>query len=359
MYFYFIQGLGLKKIIKNFDSIQALRFIASLMVVILHSFYYSLERLDSFGPSYQKGSNGVPLFFAISGFVMMISIGDKLNLPGGWKNFLLKRIIRIVPLYWLCTSIKLLIAIIATKLVKHATMDASYIFKSYFFIPARNAENMIQPFLGPGWTLNFEMFFYLLLTLLIFLKVRIFPFSILILSAVAVLSIFKTNTSSVVLFYANPLVLNFALGMIAAYLLLKEKWVSNTIFIATGIVALVLLFVPNHFFGISYEENSFLTTSIACFLVIFGAVVLELNTKLKIPRWILFLGDASYSIYLIHPLIAPIAPTLLKKMHLPFPYLSVVLSIFVSLVAGSWVYKYVEKPITDILNQRFVRRKMS
>jgi len=87
--------------IKNtYTGIQALRFVAAMLVVLAHSTAMVNERmhLDMF--KWRAGWSGVDIFFVISGFVMAISSGGLMQRANGWKMFLARRLIRIVPLYW-------------------------------------------------------------------------------------------------------------------------------------------------------------------------------------------------------------------------------------------------------------------
>src|ERR1700730_16626449 len=87
-------------------SIQALRIVAAGLVVVTHSTFYAFERLDRNFFVWQRGTRGVDIFFVISGFVMIYSSQKLLALPGGWKTFAERRIVRIVPLYWLILRLK-------------------------------------------------------------------------------------------------------------------------------------------------------------------------------------------------------------------------------------------------------------
>jgi peptidoglycan/LPS O-acetylase OafA/YrhL len=80
------------------------------------------------------GAKGVDIFFIISGFVMVISSRSLITPNDGWKIFLKKRLIRIVPLYWAATSLKLFILLLMSSLVLHANLDGWVIIKSYFFM---------------------------------------------------------------------------------------------------------------------------------------------------------------------------------------------------------------------------------
>ena len=143
----------------KFDGIQALRFIAAIMVVCTHSFLYASERLGQGSFSWAVGAKGVDIFFVIIGFVMVISSRYLVSVDDGWKEFFKKRLIRVAPLYWAATSFKLIVLLLAANFVLHAKLDWWMILKSYFFIPSHNIDGEIKPFLGVGWTLVFEMFF--------------------------------------------------------------------------------------------------------------------------------------------------------------------------------------------------------
>jgi peptidoglycan/LPS O-acetylase OafA/YrhL len=85
-------------------------------------------------------------------------------------KFTIKRLIRIVPMYWIATTIKVAALIAAPAVVLHATLDPSRIIMSYFFLPSVTPDGRWEPILGVGWTLVFEMFFYLLFAVALFVK---------------------------------------------------------------------------------------------------------------------------------------------------------------------------------------------
>ena len=90
-------------------SIQALRAIAAFMVLAFH-----LSNLAEIAPRLQTtnfvlGAAGVDLFFVISGFVMVYSCERLFNRPGASAQFVVQRLVRIVPLYWLATTAMVLL----------------------------------------------------------------------------------------------------------------------------------------------------------------------------------------------------------------------------------------------------------
>jgi peptidoglycan/LPS O-acetylase OafA/YrhL len=108
-------------------------------------------------PSFTACAAGVDIFFAISGFVIVISSERLLGADGAPLVFLRKRLIRIVPIYWLTT----MLALSTLGSIHPATVAASF-----FFVPNVNEYSAtVTPVLSVGWTLNLEMFFYALFAL--------------------------------------------------------------------------------------------------------------------------------------------------------------------------------------------------
>lgn len=338
----------------KFELIQVLRFIAALAVVVCHSAFYSKERLDPGTISYNLGANGVPLFFVISGFVMMIAAEKMHNASCTWKLFAIRRIVRIVPLYWFATSVKLFTLLAAAGLVLHAQVDWLYIVKSYFFVPAINVDNETKPLLAVGWTLLFEMFFYAVFTLALLVRVDAVKFTAPILVALAVASVFKSDAWNVALsFYADPIVLNFLWGMLTARLMERSVLIKRNTAVVILLLSLGYLFFPRF-----PEYGNTLTYGVASFFVVYCCASLEKAVNFTLPRSMVFLGAASYSIYLFHPLTAPVVPEVFKRLGIIYSVPSVVGSIFVALCAGAFMYRFVECPLTDRLN-RYVKQYFS
>src|SRR5579871_1253566 len=140
-------------------SIQYLRGIAALMVVVHHA-------LDQFSGFKQliptdTGAAGIDIFFVISGFVMTYTTQIQ-KVSGG--QFLVRRAARIVPLYWIVTMFTAALLFFGSAMVRHSTFNFAHLVASLFFWPMRNPGDAgtISPILKLGWTLNYEMFFYLI-----------------------------------------------------------------------------------------------------------------------------------------------------------------------------------------------------
>src|ERR1700735_3086724 len=105
------------------QGIQALRGVAALMVVVYHVTRVAVDRVDNLPSSlvWKAGEAGVDIFFAISGLVMGITYYRRRSQD--WRDFLSRRLTRIVPMYWLATSLKLAILLTIPVLAVHARFD--------------------------------------------------------------------------------------------------------------------------------------------------------------------------------------------------------------------------------------------
>lgn len=140
-------------------SIQYLRAAAALMIVFYH-LGLPLSRAGHDGPWPEGLARGVDLFFVISGFIMVVATQDSRVGP---RLFLLRRFLRIAPLYFSMTAVLLLVAVINPALVQSFRFEWPHVLASFAFWPMTNpATGETTPVLIPGWTLQYEMFFCLL-----------------------------------------------------------------------------------------------------------------------------------------------------------------------------------------------------
>lgn len=340
-------------------GVQALRFVAAFAVVVLHCSFYTVERLTPALGTYDLGANGVRLFFVISGFVMLASSHRLEGTPLGWRVFALKRIVRIVPMYWVITSVKLATLLAVPAVVLHSQLDWSFIAKSYAFIPAINKDGELHPLLGVGWTLNFEMFFYLLFALALALRVPPLRLITPILGGLTLLSFFKTDEWPVPLrFWADPVVLDFLAGMLIARAAQKKWTLSPAIawlFVGAG---LAYLFIPLPRPGVYGSFAFSFSFTLAAAMAVAGMIELEEKIGRLIPRWVLFMGAASYALYLIHPILAPLAPAVLNRLGLVYPLLSIIISVGIAMAGGIFAYLFVEQPLTRKLGHAVRSRSL-
>jgi peptidoglycan/LPS O-acetylase OafA/YrhL len=284
----------------------------------------------------------------ISGFVMVVSSRKLMTQPGGWLVFAKGRLIRIVPLYWLVTTLKIAALLAVPAAVLHANLSFYQVVTSYLFFPARNAEGALDPLVGVGWTLNYEMFFYMVFTLALLLRWDIYSFIGVVLGLCALGSLVPNIESDALEFYFNSIVVEFFGGMLLARVVATWRfpwWACLTAF-AVGLA--LLLAQP----GGSFPR--FIGSGLPALLVVSGVVFGERWIAGRIPNFLLDLGAASYALYLIHPFVAPLAPSILKRLGLHEVGISIVGCIMIAIIVSMIAYVVIERRMTRYLNRRLL-----
>jgi exopolysaccharide production protein ExoZ len=281
-------------------GIQVLRAIAALAVV---AFHFSVSLQQDFHLTarlaFPAGANGVDIFFVISGFIMSYTTARPDQRSPA--SFVFKRLARIIPLYWVMTLAVFGLGLAAPALFHLGAASPSQLLRSLFFIPYARADGMTEPVLFLGWTLNYEMFFYLVLTPFLLLpRTRAVVGSALALGMLVALGQVFSFGLIQLRFWADPIILEFVAGMglalaVAAGLSLPG-WLRLTL-VAVACVAL------------HAQAGGPLTWRVVSFGIP-GALLVAAAVSGKRPernepamRSLTRLGDASYAMYLFHPFV--------------------------------------------------------
>jgi exopolysaccharide production protein ExoZ len=336
----------------NFLTIQALRAVAALLVVLLHAFETWGERVDPAAPgvNWENGAAGVDIFFIISGFVMVISSRRLVDQAGAWLIFLRHRIVRIVPLYWLLTTVKILAVVVLGSVVLRTSLDFNFVAGSYLFLPVTDSAGHFRPVLPVGWTLTYEFLFYLLFAVALAMRVDTLRVVVPGLGLIAVAALARTDAWPAWTILFDTLVVEFVFGVVLAKWTLKGFRLPPAIaggLVLAGFASILILPMIS-------ENTRVLTWGIPAFAIVAGAVSLEPLVAQTLPRWILALGDASYSIYLSHGFVVPALMLTVGSMVSPgrgAEILTMVLCVSVSSIAGWILYFLIESPITRALKR--------
>ena len=297
--------------IKNDEilSIHYLRGIAALLVALYHLAESKETPLALVSVSKWMAS-GVDVFFVISGFVIYLNYLNKNLSP---LSFLIRRFIRVIPLYWIF---------------------------------------LIWPILIPGWTLNYEIFFYLLFSFFLFKTKKHILISMAVIFSILLITGFLIKTNNAILLtYTNPLLLEFLSGMFLANLYFRSKFFESKSllisisFILIGITGF-MLFKDLTVRGISW--------GVPATLVVIGCLMIEKNNKFKYYKIPYLLGSSSYSIYLSHLFTLGLVKYIFIKLKLgyntPLSFLFLTLFSLISIAfVGIIVHIIVEKPIIKLL----------
>ena len=127
-----------------------------------------LARLGYQGHWPEVFNSRVDIFFVISGFIMWVTTVGRTLSP---QEFLYRRLVRIVPLYWLVTAFTVLVMVVAPQAMQSSRFDLAHVVASFAFWPALHpVTGHYAPVLIPGWTLNYEMFFYVVFAACLLLR---------------------------------------------------------------------------------------------------------------------------------------------------------------------------------------------
>jgi exopolysaccharide production protein ExoZ len=326
----------------QFLSIQALRGVAAILVTIFHAGL----RPDPTESTFRLGNAGVDIFFVISGFVMWTVVSRRPVTPA---TFLMHRAIRLIPLYWLATLLIVGAACVFPAEFPHLVLTPSHVLLSLGFIPHQApGSGRIGPVLGQGWTLNFEIFFYLLFAAALALPARRrLPAIGAALVGATVLGFFAATPAAPVTSLLSPLLIEFLFGLGLAWL--YGRGAAPPAWLGWGAAALgvgLLLFAAP---GASDDLARLVEYGMPAALIVGGMVGVEMAGGLLVPKLARLLGDASYSIYLTHTFMI----SLVGKLAPPHWPAAVFMAVAtpVAIAGGVGVYVVVERPLLGAMRR--------
>ncbi len=358
-------------------SIQALRGVAATLVMFSHLYgvearYSESEQILS--SSWLLGVSGVDLFFVISGFIMVWVAHDTAPSGRAAAEFLVARILRIYPVWWLFAGLMALYLIWSYGVPwDQDTLDAlgvngpEHLVKSFLLIP-----HDAFPVLQIGWTLMHEVYFYVVFAALLLLpnSLRLFAYglwaAIIIASAFAGLTGFYAD--SLIALALSPLTLEFLMGVTVGLLVKNGASRFAGLALVFGLIWLVVATQLVSFASTapSLPTQRSLAYGPAFALIIYAVVVLEERYKglrNRIPKFLVRIGDWSYSLYLGHLLaISAVARIFFPTFGAPGLIdnaIFLTLSITLALAIAAVTYHLFERPLsryTRVLRRRIDRR---
>jgi len=331
-------------------SLQVLRALAAVAVVFSH-FQFDMARYvthETGLPNLVIGSAGVDLFFVISGFVIVYASENLFAKPAGQRTFFQHRLIRIVPLYWIVTTIY--IAIAATAPVFEKSYSVATILGSYFFIPVPRLDGVVEPIVGQGWTLNYEMLFYLVFAVVVAAPRRLaVAASALLLIGLVFIGRFVDDLPTAVSFWADPIIVEFIFGMGIALAYRQGVRLPRpgaAALIVAGFILLALL--P------AGATPRALVWGIPAALIVAGSVFGSFALDARGWRIPVIVGNASYALYLIHSF--AVRGTLFGAKALSLdvaraPWLYLLIAVATAVILGIIVHYTLERPLIAALRR--------
>ncbi|WP_224031721.1 acyltransferase family protein [Paraburkholderia caribensis] len=330
---------------RRLNSIRILRAVTATTVVVHHV-------LTRDGRVF--GEFRVDVFFVLSGFVIALALEAGTT---SVRDFVASRLVRIVPLYWLATLLVFLGALLRPDLFNSTTANVPELLKSLFFIPYRKESGHMFPMLFVGWTLNYEMLFYVVSALALWRFRRhvsyIFAAITSILFTLFLLSSVVHSNRVIVEFLAYGRLLEFPLG-IAVWFAWRKGVRIPVAMAALGAVAMYVLMTCIE--RAWPDVSPVVANGVPTMLLLLSTLSLEgLVVDSALTRGLLYLGDASYATYLSHPFVVEGLRKLVPKVVHGFDVRSpmgVILAIVVSSAVGCLVYRYIDKPLHRALARR-------
>lgn len=344
--------------LKNFQSIQVLRGIASLLVVLFHATENSRLNLKTefLGGYFSFGGSGVDIFFVLSGFIITYTSSRDIHNPNALFSFLKRRFVRIYPTYWLIISGFLVVQFFLPAVYRSSySSDAGNLIPTYLLLPGHTMVN------GVSWTLTNELFFYLLFSLAFLFPNKKLFFRIMSVYALILAGIYITGNNftlgnrwaDLLIF---PMNIEFFMGVVAAIFFSKVPPRFCWVLMVLGVVLFLAggMSEVNRHMLFANGFNRVIYYGIPAFLVIIGIVRLELTRDLRPHGILTSLGDASYSLYLLHLPILAASTKLLARFNGSnfFYHVIIVLLVIVVCIMSVLFFKFIENPLIRKLNKK-------
>ena len=358
---------------KQLNLIQLFRGLAAIAIVLFHIDLCSNEKLNTsfFFNLFQSGLSGVDFFFVLSGFVIIYTQHRNFLQQSftRFKLFLLKRFIRIIPIYWFINFCILFVLVILPMFEPPNPITLGFTIRSFLLIP-----QTLPPINNVAWTLTLIVFFYLVFSLNYILPRRFY-------FAIAATIVFTSATQFINAFVISPieyprwklifnsLNLEFVFGCIAAYIVLNYSLKHRKTIFFLGLISFLLFgFAQTYNFidevnivnilGIDLAIDRTIFFGIPCLFLVMGAAAIDIQESVNIPNLLIYLGNASYSIFLAH---SPLVDGLFQVRSL-FGFettiaSSDILGFLIAMIAiaiSCIFYNLIEKPLTSYLRKQLI-----
>jgi exopolysaccharide production protein ExoZ len=352
------------------DFIQALRGIAAFMIVVYHLKWY----LN--GPEWLKLGDrvlgnahiGVDLFFVISGFIMVHASRSSDGSLRYVAAFMVKRFARIWPVYVVVTVVFLF------AMRRLDTIDPVILAKGLAFLPiqAHPAPFFGEPALHVGWTLVYEMYFYLLfavallgrrwrwalLATLAGLTLIVLPVAMAGHATLDAKQSFRF-TPAILNIITSPMVWEFLAG-VAIGLLYRSRFRIPWRPLRLALVWLSITVVLWQY-GTGYHAgHGPMASGIGLAVMVLMLALHDKEERLRVPQWLVWLGNVSFSLYLVHRIPQLALPPILKDLGLPELVERgggiVITNIVLALLLAYLSHRYLEVRLSEWLRNFMLRR---
>ena len=357
---------------KKIDFVQGLRGIACLAVVLYHGSYWTGEWKEATEKVFfAAGYFGVSLFFVISGFIMVITTKKSDGSLSYVKSFITKRFMRIWPAYFIATIISFLLLDGVSWFA--STEHLTYFLRSMMFIPAGTAPapTFGTPVLPVGWTLTYEMIFYVLFAIsmlagklrwVVFYTIAMFMLIVLpfiLKGGFSFAPTFDYGLNSISLgLITSPIIWMFVAGVVIG------QFYSSKIKIRSETLCWMMVFfscslVVSQYVAGARIGHGLFEWGLSLIPLMLCLTIASKTIDIKIPRAVIYLGDISFSLYLMHVLMQGV--TLHAIIDTGFGdfvhgITNIITTTTTSIIAAGLFHKYVETFFSNNLLKFFNKK---
>ena len=315
-----------------------------------------------FGGLLSFGRAGVDFFFVLSGFIITYAHQTDIGRPDRLSRFWRKRLLRIYPAWWVALFLMgCLLAFSPTKDL--AERNIGHVVSAIFLLP-----EIPDPILGVGWSLRHEMIFYALFSILILNRrlgmAVLYTWMTLILFnlawAMGAGEPFFTGILDTAFFRVFNI--QFFFGIAVAVIIRRyPPWRPTPILL----VGIAVFFANGMFesFGPMIQHEwppRHLSYGLGAAMILYGLATLDRARALRVPAFMLALGTASYSIYLVHDIALLVMQQVVRRarVYVDFPIeIAYLILVVTSLTAGLVFSRLIERPMLRAGNQAFVSER--
>jgi peptidoglycan/LPS O-acetylase OafA/YrhL len=334
-------------------SVQVVRALAATLVVMVH-LGRALQLKAGIDPTAVtfNGTMGVDIFFVVSGFVMVHTTPRAFS-P---REFLSRRFVRLAPLYWLLTLIYGTALLAAPHLSQHNSIAVGNFLLAFAFLPSHGLDGNILPPLEQGWTLAYEMFFYVCFAVVSWLVFgrRIVALAIVFAALIICGLLLPFGHNAAFATYTDPILLEFLFGCIlgSAYPRMSSDAGRPTTALLVVVTVLCAGASP---FLMAQNWPRVIYWGVPAVLVVWSFLRLERSVTFQHMRLLQAMGDSSYSLYLTHVMVLSVL-ALVFRIHglqgLPALLLAP-LFLGVCVIAGWFCHRLIERPLTRAARRWF------
>lgn len=336
-------------------NLQAVRIFATYLVVLFH--FRELSVAAGFAP---LRYGGLDILLILTGFLAVKVTADKAVDPG---RFLIERLTRVAPLYWVTTLLVFALALIAPGYFQATRADVAELAQSLAFIPFVKSNGLVQPLVYVGWTLNYQVVFYALFAIGLLARPKTLGvgFVCVVLLGLATAGAFLHFRYVDEQFYTSPIILDFVMGMIVAMVFNRlpaaaPDW-RKCVLATLGAIAAFAFYLWGGLGGA--EASRVLAKGVPATLFLICILALERYGFTLKSNLVNYWAKTTYSIFLTHFFVTGLATHIVADQSWTgTPALLVLIAGLIAVtVAGCLCYEFVEKPLTKLVRRVVLRER--